>query len=201
MTRSTMAALLLTILAWFFIWTIDRADAFLTSNTEAAPMRQKIAKREADQLGRRIAAMEKRRAAETQKAAAATQGTPMAEPTADDAELFRLRQRRDRVAAVATGNPVPEWMETSQKVVVGIKTFVPKTRETIALLDRYLLPQSELDAAMADESDAADREARLAARNMDATRGRSVWWVVGTSVFFVGVLVGGGMWWFRRRDF
>ena len=102
MTRSTMAALLLTILAWFFIWTIDRADAFLTSNTEAAPMRQKLAKREADQLGRRIAAMEKRRAAETQKAAA-TQGSAMSELTAADADLFRLRQRRDRLAATASG--------------------------------------------------------------------------------------------------
>ena len=207
MTRSTMAALLLTILAWFFIWTIDRADAFLTSQTQAAPMRQKLAKREAEQLERRIGWLEKRRAAATQKAAepgkagAATQGGKAAEPTADDAELFRLRQRRDRVAASAAGNPVPEWMETSQKVVVGIKTFVPKTRETIALLDRYLLPESELDAAMADDSEGGDREARLAARNMDATRGRSVWWVVGTSLVFEAVLVGVGVWWFKRRDF
>jgi hypothetical protein len=77
--------------------------------------------------------------------------------------------------------------------VVVFKTFVPKTRETTGLLDRYLLPDWELSKMNGDEG--------VSAEEIDPSRRRSAWWIVGTSLGFEAVCVGVAAWVFKRRDF
>ncbi len=198
-TRSAMAALLLTVLTWFFIWTLDKADTYLTSETVAAPQRQKLAQRELESLDRRIASMEKRLGAETQSASQPMTRSGVTFTMGND--LDRARSQRARIFQLTQGPAVPDWETTAQSIVSNIKTFVPKTRETVALLDRYLLPDEELDKAVADDSAADARAAQFEMRNLDPTRGRSIFWVVGSSLGFEAVVVGLAMWIFKRRDF
>ena len=94
----------------------------------------------------------------------------------------------------------PAWLGNVQKTVVAVKTFVPKTRETTALLDRFLLPDWEIaKAAAKGEEERGEPEMELA--QMDPTRGRSVWWIVGSSLMFEVFCVGLAGWVFVRRDY
>jgi len=202
MTRSTIAALLLTILAWFFIFGIDYVDKQLTALTTMLPEMQKNAAVQVERLDRQIATLEKRHAAETQEAAANTQSAnASSRPNSTDLQLDRLRLQRDRLREQAEGPTFPAWLSTVQRIVFVAKTFVPKTRETINLLDRSLLPDWQIEKAMG--SPAADNgpDAAVIVKSTDPTRGRSVWWIVGSSLLFEAVVVGFAAWRFQRRDF
>jgi len=45
------------------------------------------------------------------------------------------------------------------------------------------------------------RERDMAAAMQSEMESRSVWWVVGTSLCFEALVLGAGVWYFRRRDF
>jgi len=95
--------------------------------------------------------------------------------------------------------------------VYRLKTAVPKTADTIDLLNRYLLTAEEkalMDSGGRDREPGNDDPENFdqamqdgAIRADQATRERPLWWVVGTSLGFEAVIVGIGAWIFVRRDF
>jgi len=105
------------------------------------------------------------------------------------------------------------------RVVAGVKTVLPKTQETIGLLERYLLTeedrnllnrQEQYKATGTVESEAEEgepqdddfRRTQIAAEEDDkAFRQRPVWWVVGTSLGFEAAVLGIACLIFARRDF
>jgi hypothetical protein len=96
-----------------------------------------------------------------------------------------------------------------ERIAFGIQTFVPKTRETTNLLDRVLFSDKDLQAATRSADSSANPEADFRVRStrrrerafLDPTRGRSAWWVVGTSLLFEAFVLSLAAWIFCRRDY
>lgn len=198
LTRSTLASLLLTILVWMFIAAVDYTDVFMTQYVEAAPFQEHIFQREIGRIDDQISTLEADKIA-VGKQPATTQAKNRLQDDAD--QLDRLQMRR-QMAKTQLQQVTPGAMSTTiQKVVVTLKTFVPKTRETTALLDRYLLPDEELQKAANRDIEDDPTQKQFSAEDVDPMRKRSVWWIVGTSLGFEALCVGLAAWIFKRRDF
>ncbi len=104
------------------------------------------------------------------------------------------------------------------RILFMAKSVLPKTAETTGLLDRYLISDKMRetlqklgqnnrrggDQSVPDEDDEIrirgdDREVQI--RLEEAVRGRTETWVIGTSLGFVGVMLGLSCLIFGRRDF
>ena len=92
----------------------------------------------------------------------------------------------------------------------AVKTVLPKTSETIALLNRYLISAEEerLLSGAPEESEGGDEDpslfepdAELTGRIQEAARSRGVAWIVGTSLLFEAFVLGACVLVFTRRDF
>jgi hypothetical protein len=81
-------------------------------------------------------------------------------------------------------------------IAFAVKTLVPKTGETIGLLDRWLITENDLKD-LQRMAQAKDSDMR-AERNV---RSRPVSWVVGTSLVFEGVILSLAAFIFCRRDY
>lgn len=153
LTRSTIAALLLTLLVWLGLWSLNTAAAMVVLMRETAAVKA-----------------ERRGGTEAESAA-------------------RWRRAADVVGAV--------------------KAVLPKTDETIALLDRWLLTAADkqpfgigLEPPAADPAvpfGVPDRE--VTARFERAIRGRSAAGVIGSSCLSAAAVFGLAAWLFCRRDF
>ena len=208
MMRSTIAALLLTLLAWFFIFAVDYVDKKVSEYAVMIPQMRQQAARQVQRLDVQIAAKEREAAAATQTAST---GAATAEAAPGRAgrrliarsDLAALRSERDSYARETEGPAIPPALKNFQTVLLVIKTFVPKTRETTNLLDRYLLPDWELEKAgsLDTQNSEGPGDARMMAEMVDPTRGQSAWWVVGSSLGFEAVCVGLAAWIFKRRDY
>jgi ABC-type transport system involved in multi-copper enzyme maturation permease subunit len=176
-TRSTVAALLLTLLFWFGIWAVGTTESTLLM---FKTMRQQ---------GVDFAAVQ----AEQHAGATITVKT---RPSATEAPP------NDQQMASAN-KPSPEGstaLDVAHRIVYGIKTVLPKTSDTIELLERALvklarLPQKPPSGPQTQRMQAAQQEL------IDILRGRSIAWVLGTSLGFEAVVLFGAAWIFCRRDY
>jgi hypothetical protein len=201
LTRSTVAALLLTLLAWFGIFAVDYVDSKVAQYAKMLPMQHQryaeMAEDAEDEVARLKALPPEQLKPEDLRRAEATR------------DLFA--QRRDDDVQLS-----PTVVRT-QQVLFGIKSVMPKTRETLNLLDRFLFTDQDLkDASRQQEVEAASAPTQPARRNarrgrsesaeematfMDPTRDRSAVWVLGTSVAFEALVLGVAAWVFVRRDY
>lgn len=192
-TRSTIAALLLTLLFWTLLAVLDRAEPSLLTfqnmyEAQAASQRERID--DAD------AALH--RAERNPKQAGLL---PALRDDSDSA-------RKDAESTVHAARV----LKNVHAVVYGIKTVTPKTTDTIELLDRYIFP-NEKEARYAagvdpdqsnDRMDPDDPRRDMVAgakKTIADLRARSPWWIIGTSLGFEAVAVGAAMWLFCRRDY
>jgi len=190
-TRSTVAAILLTLLVWFLIWGLHTAES-ATLLIEVST-KQKIARveRGIQFLQTRADALEQGR----------TESAPGGDPSL-------LRDRADGLREMrASDLESLETLRTVHKVLYGVKTFLPKTTETVALTERLLIrmadlppPPPEKPISLQDDFGLADR-GQAAAAVARQIRTRSTAWVIGTSLAFEAVLLALCAWIFRRRDF
>ncbi len=221
-TRSTIAALLLTILVWFLIFIVNSADNIMLMIRAQADLR---VQKHQEELVRTEDRLEGLRLDLEEKGGALPDDYADDEPDiADRRELGRIIERGERHLS-----RVEDGMEDQQRLVRNVtpwhravfaaKTALPKTQETIALLERWLvdladLPQPEPDAAPQQDTDIAGlwREntpsARLQVSDEEVSmelqerlRGRSEAWVIGTSLGFEAVMLLAAGWMFCRRDF
>src|SRR5947209_133868 len=205
MTRSTVAALLLTMLAWFVIWGLDRAEIILLLGRIYAQ----------DQIATQDLVVKQRRGSlhAFEERLAATQ------PTAAQQQDLADRRQRLKEAEEETVNAASSArnLELAHKVFYRLKTVLPKTRETNELLDRAMMTPQELadfDAhrrpggairtrpprprapgggpAWADPEVVAEAQAEM--------RVRPISWIVGTSLLFEAVVLSLAAWIFCRRD-
>jgi ABC-type transport system involved in multi-copper enzyme maturation permease subunit len=191
-TRSTLAALMLTLLAWFGIWAIDSADTAISSFRNRLELQQAFLDDRIDDLNKQIAKLN---------------------PADSSAALTRLESVRDTAVTQRKDADIPSSLITAENVAYGIKTLVPKTRETIALLDRVLFQDQELQDASkhaptppTTSPDFPRRrggqrfEARQA-EQLKAARARPIWWILGTSLLFELACLALAARHFKTRDF
>lgn len=205
LTRSTITSLLVTLLFWFVLFILNAGDGVLLqfrvqSELMMTKERERIALMETNTA--RVLTRQREREAE----ASGEAGEPR-EPTREEiltANPF-LRTNIDRADKLGADlEKLVFWSD----LVFNIKTALPKTSETIALLERHLIDLSELPEPEGSDSpfdldDSAiqvDQE-RASQAVQERIRDRPVWWVLGTSLVFEGVVLVVCCVIFVRRDF
>lgn len=203
-TRSSIAAILAAALFWLAIWAVQSAEqvslTIATQFTAVAEIREKV-----------IAKREEALAAMTAKGM-----------TREDNEFERLRGRieNDRAELVKereSADRAQAWHDGFYAATAA----VPKTKGTIALIDRWFAPENEATSlteilmsgarhrgnANSDELPDDDRDISFRAQRdgeLKATRiaaDRSATWVIGTSLAFEIVVLALAAIIFVRRDF
>lgn len=212
LTRSTIAALLLTILFWIGLFAVNAADGIFLALREQNALT-------AERLERRAAGQEE--AARQEVARRQTTG----EPAPDVAGVLPPGEARDEAGdELEAVNPFlastraklaeareseAEWATWSDRVIY-LKTALPKTQETISLLDRWLLspedsalfsPGSDRPPADDGDTDFGHEDPEFARRVEGEVRARTTAWILGTSLVFEAVVLAIAGWIFCRRDF
>ncbi len=220
-TRSTIAALLLTLLAWFGLFIINFGDTAMIGMREAAKtnvekLEQGVAKHE------RFATKQWQQLWVTRNTKDLPDGAPKPTPPAPQASELdeavpALREERRRLEEQ---REMADRMELFANLAVGLKTVLPKTGETIDLLSRTLrdrmdLPRDRQEPVASSEDQPPGRtntvnfwdqrdpeESRKLQQRIDGEfKKRSVWWVLGTSLLFEAVILAIACIVFVRRDF
>lgn len=225
--RSTLACLLLTLLFWFGLFAVETTESsllmFKTMRQQGASWIDVQAQPRSEGAP---AKNPSQRPVRSEAAASADTPDPAGRPRADDdanagkdpgkvpraigrALLKALAggsETEDKSGTAPSENlanaegkkGVPRSLEFAHSVAYGVKTVLPKTTETVALLERTLIAQADIPEWLVGGTEAQ----RELTREMEATvRERSVWWVVGTSLGFeLFVLAWAGLI-FCRRDF
>ena len=191
MTRSTIAALLLTLLCWTLLAILDRAEPQLLVGQKMLESQASYYTRQADLDDSNI-----RRSQNDPKAASTL------ESLRGQAQTSRQQAHDNEHTA--------HILRTIHNVVYAVKTITPKTTDTIGLLDRYLFSNREAEVAAGLDRDRGDsgptddvQSASMAGvrETMQDVRARSPAWIIGTSLAFEVVLIAWAAWLFARRDY
>lgn len=191
-TRSTIAALLLTLVFWAVFALIDRSEEgllFMRSQTQFQAQQYENEERTAE----------------------ARRQTALADHHAELAAAFERERQDAHNSAVAAEQSAKPW-RIIHSITYGIKLVVPKTYETTGLLQRWMYSPREAEA-MAGRRDGNDSQAAFAGNpqqqsmlagakeSAEELRSRSVAWVIGTSLAFEAGAVLVAAWIFCRRDY
>lgn len=215
LTRSTIAALLATLLFWFAVFIVNTTEGALLFDVER---RQLVVDRLKERIERQEEFVQLNITQSRDQGFDTYDGRDLPEGARDELEAMfpPLKRSRDRLEEAERGLAT---FETWHWRARALKTVLPKTSETIGLLDRYLLTtdeamtlgqgsQRERDATppeldLEEPQDAVVRQddPELHQRMHERTRERSLWWIIGTSMGFQGAVLLFGAWRFRRRDF
>ena len=171
-TRSTVAALLLTLMFWFVLFGLGVTDEFTLTFKTMKKHGVDMFNMQADRGGGRRA---------TFGVQPGSHGSLAGPPAASS----------DRPAE-SSG-----W-ETAYRLIHGARTLVPKTAETADLMNRWLLRAANLKGGSKQREDrlfAAQKEI------VETANSQSVSWILGTSLAFEGVMLAWAAWIFSRRDF
>lgn len=218
LTRSTIAALLLTVLFWLMI--------FLVHFTETGILLQFKVRYDmaaALQSGRLT---ERATALEDLRSQRAKLDEPPGENPPTELELEKAKLNLDaKIASASETYAAREKKLESTKgtqrsltiahsILFGTKTVMPKTSETIELLSRWLISKEEADKLLPDPPPDSqrspfsepERDIRVSEREIQKEmerilRARSLGWIVGTSLVFELVILCFAGWIFCRRDF
>ncbi len=201
-TRSTLAAILLTVLFWGLVFVIHSADIVTTALATAADQRvaqqQKLVDFNVDAIRRNDELPPERR------------GNMSA------FEFQRDRQKETLAEYEQTADQTHWW----RNLLLGLETPLPKTNETVDLMTRWLVDPDPIMAAQRKRQE--EWEQRMAARGRPTTRengppmagnadvrqevaqdfnSRNLGWVIGTSLGFEIVVLSLAAWTFCRRDY
>ncbi|MFG0305440.1 MAG: ABC transporter permease [Phycisphaerales bacterium JB040] len=203
LTRSTITALLLTLVVWLLLWTTNEADEYLILQRSGAEIRvEDLEEQETNRQSLLDSTL--RRASDDSDPA----DRELAE-RAVDTQRSRLETTQTELAQAR--ETLERW-QTWTGYIGMARSVLPKTSETIGLLDRYLISQEELERLFMQESGvridsdgedpfAAMSDPRVIQRSEEAMRDRSVLWIVGTSLLFEALVLGLATLLFVRRDF
>ena len=178
LTRSTVAALLLTLLFWFLVFIVHTADTALLTVKAMAEVEHNL---------QRVT---------TQPAVAATQE---GERPSDSSDVPQPPVPAD-ISIESDKEKTIRYLGIAHRIVFGVKSALPKTTETIDLLERSLISTSDLPKAK-DDSGRNPNQQRAMIGVVQELRSRSPWWIVGTSLAFEMVILAMASWIFCRRDF
>lgn len=196
LTNSGITALLITGIFWMSLWTTQATEGILNNfvienNVEIERYEEGIVKQqiELDEI------MEK---------------------SPDD---FRITARQERIETmksdITLSKTALEKLESWHTPVSWVLAVLPKSSQTIGLLDRWLSDPDGFDIAAimrgdmrefeeVEEIDPTTRwavERETMRRMQDEYKTHSLWYVVGTSVLFEGLILGLASLLFCRKDF
>lgn len=209
-TRSTIAALLLTIVFWFLVFVVNTTESMMIGQREGSIVRLEDATKNIENQrvfsDRRLAQLD---AAGTPPVDA--DGQPITDPEARRLAVNpALQMSLDRHARAEQA--VKTWTPWAARAT-ALKWVLPKTQETIGLLERNLISPEEMRKLTAEStgftppeeeeefSGPAMADPRVQARVMEILRARSIAWILGTSLAFEAVVLLVCTVIFRRRDF
>lgn len=209
LTRSTIASLMLTMVLWLLLWGLNTTDGIFlmqreTSFVNAERAAKKVEKQEA--AARRE--LDGRR--ERGEPVPGEGAEPLPAQATDSLEAVNVFLRKGRADAEEAAESARNWRRYSD-IMTTAKTAVPKTEETLALLDRWLLSTEDKkffggnnDRNSRGDDDRVrfgEPDPEVVARMEEAVRDRTLAWVLGTSLFFEAGILGIAAWIFCRRDF
>ncbi|TVQ31220.1 MAG: ABC transporter permease [Phycisphaeraceae bacterium] len=206
LTKSTVASLLLTLLFWFAIFGVHTTESILLW-TKVSQEQRIIAIQ--DDIERREQELERMRQGDGRGIGAGVM----------DAVRLPGRERaleRQRERLVEREETARTWRRVHMGAF-AVKTVLPKTSETIGLIERWLIDLAELpdmqeppqpilpeeiteDAEDVEFMDPALQE-NVTREIQERIRERSVAWIIGTSLVFQAGVLGIACLIFRRRDF
>jgi hypothetical protein len=131
LTRSTLTAFFLTLVAWFLIWGLNRTDTFRNRIDDFYQQRARFAEQQVARFDRQIADLEARLKPVPTRPETPDQSLVAGGNLADARELQRLRSLRDRTAAKTVDTKPPAQLIVAQRVVFIGNTLVPKTQDTL----------------------------------------------------------------------
>jgi ABC-type transport system involved in multi-copper enzyme maturation permease subunit len=191
-TRSTIAAVLLTLLFWLGVVGVHTTEIVLLS----AKIAQDSA---AERLDKQIASTEQS-LTKAEKTAATRPTTRNTESQATLAAQLE-RQRADRAG-------ITHSFATAHEIFYDIKTVLPKTSETMALLERKMVNTARLQHVAESQQDSQEQQPiDLNGNPVDVKKlqaelnKRTVGWIVGTSLVFEAIVTALAAWIFARRDY
>lgn len=207
-TKSTITALLLTLLVWFGLFIVNRLDESLVQIHESTKLRIQTAEER----------IERGEANATQMVIRVKQSedptvTDDYEPTTEELDASNPMLplvRRTRDDAIRSEARIRPWTEG----LFITKSVLPKTTETIALLDRFILSEEEASQIFdiftpdnggtnVDEETGSVRVGNddLQQAAIERLQSRSLLWILGTSLAFEAVILAICCFIFTRRDF
>lgn len=186
LTRSTVAALLLTLVFWGLLAGLHMADTTLLMVTELNRQEQTRVQEQID--------------ATTAQVEAPDGGDQGSSSTGDERsdlkqKLADLHRQNDSAAGGV------RKLQVAHRIIYSAKTFLPKTSETVDLLERTLISTAELPSVQSGDNPVRAAQARAAQYVAQRMRTRSAVWIIGTSLAFEAVVLALGAWVFCRRDF
>jgi ABC-type transport system involved in multi-copper enzyme maturation permease subunit len=192
-TRSTVAAVLLTFLFWVFTFGVHTTEVTLLTfklTEESAATR----------LDTQIKS--------TQELLASAQAKAATRPTTRNSEYVTMYQGELKSDRAKREEDTHNSFDRPHAIFYDIKTVLPKTTETVALLERMLVSSARLEHVSRDSEDNS-RNPPVELNNnpvpvqelQSEIRSRTVGWIVGTSVGFEAVVLVLAAWLFCRRDY
>jgi ABC-type transport system involved in multi-copper enzyme maturation permease subunit len=191
-TRSTIAAVMLTLLFWVGVWGVHKAEvSFLAFKI--------ISENHAARVDRQISATQEMLAHAQQSAA--TQPTTRATRSAELLEADLQEEQTERAGISTAFGTVHEFLYAAMLVL-------PKTNDTIDMLDRKLIDFAHLQrVAHAQDQNSDNNPDSFGGNREDSKafnaelRKRTGTWAIGTSLIFEAVVLGLAAWIFCRRDY
>lgn len=190
LTRSTIASLLLTLLIWFAIFALHGGETVVLMGRLTADQRVESVQKDITRYQAVLA-------------------QPPDDSTGGALRRSNAEKRLNELPAELAETQASQrnWTRVHD-LVFAFKTILPKTSETVELLERWLIAVADLPEPPEDAADQpgpfggsrVDR-ARLQKQMTDEIRGRSVFWVLGTSLGFEAVVLGLAAFIFCRRDY
>ncbi|MEX0876562.1 MAG: ABC transporter permease, partial [Phycisphaerales bacterium] len=207
-TRSTIAALLLTILFWCVIFIVNTGDSMMLSQREGAILR--VEDRQTDlEAQERFSATRIEQYREQGKPIPGEGDEPLPETATDTLAAVNPTLTLARTRLTDAQDAQRTWTTWAARVY-ALKTILPKTQETIGLLERHLISNEEIEKLMEqqgrgeieapDEDVSAFADPSVGPRVVEIVPRRSIWWIHRTSFIFEAVMLGIATRIFARRD-
>ncbi|MBI1189947.1 MAG: hypothetical protein GC200_04605 [Tepidisphaera sp.] len=216
LTRSTIAALLLTILFWVFLFGLHTTNQVFVQLREHTAARIEVMQQRIQKMERGTALMLDKRAAAEKPPADASGSAAEPKPAPVTYTAAQLDEANAllpviRTKLVAEQKDLRTWKRWTLGLGVA-RAALPKTAETVELLhnslikpqdiSRFKAPNEDEDPGLGRDDDDIHISGRQMRQRMDElSRAEPLSWIMGTSLGFevVVVLIAGVI--FSRRDF
>ena len=193
LTKSSIASLLITGIFWMTLFSVNAAEGVLTGIMTSQQVQ-----------------------VERYQESIAKQQIEIEAIIAKSPDDFRIESRQAKIEEMTNENiqatELLDTLEAFHKPISWILTVLPKTSQTISVLDRWLRSDDGFDLSAIMGGDMSDikeidptnhmavrRETER--RMQDEYDGRSLWYVIGTSLIFEGLILWIASFIFCKRDF
>jgi len=199
-TRSTIAALLATLLFWAVLAGVNIADGILLSIKSESRV-------QLEQSRTHLGNMETITQAQIDKARrdgveTVADGDGELPEGVDELEAANplIKGKREEIQAKQL---VLDGVESWHDRIIMVKTVLPKTSDTIGLLDRLMYNEDERDSLFTLGNDSRGDQTGTTAQERAAEEqlSRSLGWIIGTSLGFEAFILLLGAGYFARRDY